>query len=80
MNKIDTIGDLWIEEMKLRGLAGILSMAGGDPPMCEDAYKGISRLLFDIADKLSRLKANLELTHGRSRSGFLTLSKERKSP
>ena len=53
-------GELWTVSTKLRALSEVFSMASGDPPLGEEALKGISYLLRDMADDLSNIRENLE--------------------
>lgn len=53
-------GELWTVSVKLRALSEVFSMACGDPPLGDEALKGISYLLRDMADDLSDIRVNLE--------------------
>jgi hypothetical protein len=53
-------GDLWTVSIKLRALGEVFSMAKGEPPFGEEALKGISSLLCDMADDLSDIREALE--------------------
>lgn len=46
---------LWTAAAKVRGLAELVSMVGGEPPMSEVAYKGLSYVLQGIADELDSI-------------------------
>lgn len=50
-------GELWVVLCKVRGLAELVSMASGEPPMSEVAYKGLSYILLDIADQIDAITA-----------------------
>lgn len=48
-------GEIWTVSVKLRGLGEMFSMASGDPPLGDEALKGLSYLLRDLVDELSKI-------------------------
>lgn len=53
-------GELWTVSIKLRALGEAFSMASGEPPFGEEALKGMSSLLREMADDLATIRKTLE--------------------
>lgn len=53
-------GELWTVSIKLRALGEVFSMASGEPPFGEEALKGMSSLLCEMADDLASIRGTLQ--------------------
>jgi hypothetical protein len=59
-SKSEIPGNLWALGIKVRGLGELFSMASGEPPLGDEAFKGISYLLTDIANEIERIRKVVE--------------------